>query len=331
MIKKIVLFLFFFISLSNVFAKGNMEELNVYSLMPTVYSSQITSDFSNETGIKVNLKEVETDELISILEEDDWGDVILGGLGMDHQIFSESNFLAKIDKQKGINEDLFGSGSNNQWISININSLVFLSNNKFLETNGLSIPAEWSDILYPTYKDEIVLSNPVVDSRIGRIYNLELLYGEEGSIKFQMALDKNVRNYTRDTSSAVSLVESGEVGFTITDSAAALDAANSGAPVTISFPKEGVIYGETACSVIKDCKNYKNAKTFIDWLLSDSYLNCIKNNKIPYISPIGIESYKDEFIDFSKVNFLKTDFAWKLENKDKFIEDFDNFILKNRQ
>jgi hypothetical protein len=87
------------------------------------------------------------------LKDDTWGDIILGGSGMNQQLFANEGWLVKGKTQSGINENLFRASIDNLWILISMNSLVFLSNNEFLNKFGLFSPAAWNDILYPSYKD----------------------------------------------------------------------------------------------------------------------------------------------------------------------------------
>jgi iron(III) transport system substrate-binding protein len=157
-----------------------------------------------------------------------------------------------------------------------------------------------------------------------------MLYGENGAIEFQKVLDENVRYYYDDRSGAY-MVEPGEVGFTIANSETALAIVNQGYSVTISFPIEGVMYGETCCSILKSSKNYSNVRALLTWFLSDSYVRSIDKNKIPYVLPTGVENYKDEYIDYNGVKFLISDFSWKVKNRDKFIEDFRNYVLNARE
>ncbi|MGH4037142.1 MAG: extracellular solute-binding protein [Sphaerochaeta sp.] len=324
-----ILFISLFFSMA-IFANG-AEELNVYCIGDKDLVVPLFNDFSQQTDIVVNLKQTDSLTLPKLLRDGDgWGDIVFGGSGIFHQELASKGSLYAYRRQTDLNSDIFSLSKDNQWIVVDINSLVFVSNNNFLEENNIDPPTSWLDILREEYKDEIVLSNPLRDGVFGRLYNLELIYGMQGAIKFQKELDKNVREYLSNRFDIIKMVSDGDVGFTITDSETALIYAIQGAPITISFPYEGVIFGETCCSILKASDNKSNARTFINWLLSDNYRKTLQDNDIPYIDPKNIESYSDEYIDYSEVKFLKSDFLYKVDSRDKLLSDFENAIIKER-
>lgn len=327
--KILTFFLGLFFSMA-ILANGT-KELNVYCIVDKDLVAPLFDDFSQQTDIVVNLKQTNQISFQRLLRDDDgWGDIVFGGSGIFHQELSSKGSLYAYRRQIDLNGDIFSLSKNNQWIVVDVNSLVFVSNNNFLEENNIDPPTSWLDILREEYKDEILLSNPLRDGVFGRLYNLELLYGEQGGIKFQKALDKNVREYLPSRYDIIKKVSDGDIGFTITDSETALAYAIQGYPITISFPYEGIIFGETCCSILKNSDNKLNARTFINWLLSDNYRKSLHDNSIPYIDPKNVKTYSDEYVDYSNVKFLKSDFLYKAGAGDEMISNFAEFILSER-
>ncbi|HPZ16618.1 MAG TPA: extracellular solute-binding protein, partial [Sphaerochaeta sp.] len=153
---------------TTLFAQGTKDEqkaggtLNVYSIMPEKYATQIFEEFTKDTGIKVNFVRLSSGEALARLiaeKANPQVDALWGGpadtyeAGVLEGVF-ESYVPSEADKVPA----QFKS-PNGYWTGIGVIPLTFLTNTKFLEQNGLKAPTSWNDLLDPAYKNGLQMAD----------------------------------------------------------------------------------------------------------------------------------------------------------------------------
>lgn len=313
-------------------ASAGAEELTAYSIMPEKYASQVFAEFTKDTGIKVKFLRFSSGEALARLtaeKKNPQVDVMLGGpadtyaAGVKEGIF-EAYKPAGSDAIRAEFRDPDG-----HWTGIGIIPLCFLTNTKFLEKNGMQPPAKWADLLDPRYKGQLQMADARTSgTATERIYTLVKLMGEDEAFKFQKALNANVQLYTKSGAGGALPVATGQCASGIFYIVDALDIAQQGYPVTISYPQDGVSFGIEATGVIKGAKNLDAAKKFVDWATSRKFAEFIVANKINYVPTRSDVKTSNPILDLSKINTISVDVTWKGANRKAFTQRWINEVIK---
>lgn len=313
-------------------ASANAEELNAYTIMPEKYSSQVFAEFTKDTGIKVNFLRFSSGEALARLTAEKnrpQVDVMLGGpadtyaAGVKEGVF-EAYRPAGAEAIKPEFRDADG-----YWTGIGIIPLCFLTNQNFLKKNGMQPPAKWSDLLDKRYKGQLQMADARTSgTATERIYTLVKLMGEDEAFKYQKALNANVQLYTKSGAGGAMPVATGQCASGIFYIVDALDIAQQGYPVTISYPQDGVSFGIEATGIIKGAKNLDAAQKFVDWATSKKFAEFIVENKINYVPTRSDVKTTNPILDLSKINTISVDVQWKGQNRKAFTQRWINEVIK---
>ena len=142
-------------------------------------------------------------------------------------------------------------------------------NTELFDKKKLPIPKCWKDLLSPSYKGEVMLSNPN-SSGTGYLMlaSLVQMFGEDEAFRYLKALDANVNQYARSGIGPMSAVIRGETGIGSTVLHGVINEIVRGFPVKPILPCEGVGYEVGSMAIIKGARHLDNAKQFYDWALT---------------------------------------------------------------
>jgi len=285
-----------FIVLCAVTVSGcNPEEtVVIYTSVDRNYSEQVFNEFENRTGIKVlavyDTEASKTTGLVNRLVEEKnhpIADVFWNGEFAQTILLKKNEVLAPYQSEnaKGIPDNY--KDSEGYWTAFGGRGRCFLINTeKMIEAD---YPSSISDLLNDDYEAKrIGMAYPFFGTSATQAAALFSLWGTDKAEDFYQAVyDRNVRIV--DGNSAVrDLVVSGELIFGLTDTDDAIGAIKKGAPVTIIFPDQdendiGTLFIPNTVGLIAGTSNEKNAKQFIDFLLSveiEAYLIEIGWNQV---------------------------------------------------
>lgn len=310
----------------------NAEELNAYSIMPEKYASKIFAEFTKDTGIKVNFLRFSSGEALARLtaeKKNPQVDVMLGGPADTYAAgIKEGIFEAYRPKDSdAIPANLRDPG--NHWTGIGIIPLCFLTNTKFLEKNGMQAPTKWADLLDPRYKNGLQMADARTSgTATERIYSLVKVMGEDEAFAFQKKLNANIQMYTKSGAGGAMPIATGQCASGIFYIVDALDIAQQGYPVKITYPEDGVSFGIEATGVIAGGKNNEQAKKFVDWATSKRFAEFIVANKINYVPARTDVETQNPILDLSKINVITTDVTWKGDNRKRFTQRWINEVIR---
>lgn len=317
-----------------IFAAGSTEtnEINLYSIMPEKYASQILGQFTKDTGIKVNFTRLSAGEALArlIAEKDNpQVDALWGGPSDTYDAGVKEGLFYAYKPAEADKIPANYQSKDHYWTGIGIIPLCFMTNTDFLSKNGIEPPSSWYDLLDPVYKDGLQMADARTSgTATERIYSLIQAFGDEDkAFEFQKELNKNVQLYTKGGAGGCLPIGQGQAAAGIFYLVDALDIAHQGYPVVITFPKEGVTYGIEGSGIIKGAKNLEGAKALMDWASSKSLGNFMAANKISYIPTRPDVEVTDPALDTSKVKFNECDSEWKGENRERLVNRWVNEIM----
>lgn len=324
---------------TSLFAQGAKEEqkvggtLSVYSIMPEKYATQIFEEFTKDTGIKVNFVRLSSGEALARLiaeKANPQVDALWGGpadtyeAGVLEGVF-ESYVPAEADKIPAQFKSPEG-----YWTGIGVIPLTFLTNQKFLQQNGLQAPVSWNDLLHPAYKNGLQMADVRTSgTATERIYSLVNIWGEDEAYRYQKRLHENIQLYTKGGAGGAMPIATGQAASGVFYIVDALDIQQQGYDLVISYPKEGVSYGVEGSGIVKGAKNLPAAKALMDWASTKRLGDVMVSNLINYIPTRPDVVVTNPALDMSQVKLIDVDIAWKGEKRNYFVERWIEEVIQN--
>lgn len=323
----IVLFITLAVACNNDDVDIKQESLVVYCPHPLEFIDPIISEFENETGIAVEVIAAATGELLERVEnekDNPYGDVLWGGsismLNTKKEFFEP--YFSK-------NEDEFIYKNKDGYITAFtvVPSIIMVNKNLI---GDISISG-YEDLLQEDLKGKIAFANPNKSSSsfehlINQLYAMGNGNPEDGwkyVEKFIFQLDGNLLD---NSSQVYKGVADGQYPVGLTFEGAAAKYLKIGAPIEIIYPVEGTIIKPDGIALIRNAKNSKNGKKFINFLTEketqkfiSSELNGRSVRNDIQLS-IGLKSYDE-------INIIHDDIDWTIQNKDRILNKF-NYLFK---
>ena len=316
--KKISLLLSLFIIFS---CAKDSSELTVYTSRQPQLIEPIVEQFTNETGIKVNLLSGNAQELmerIDIEGEDSPADIFMTvDAGVLWQA-AERDILAKIDSEI-LNENIPAHlrDSKNEWFGLSKRARTIVFSSDQFKDNDFS---SYEDLADPKWKGKLCLRTSK------KVYNRSLIasmidvYGFDKSKEVVSGWVSNLATevFSNDTN-ALKAVSSGQCGVTIVNTyylARLLDDPeyNNLSLFWANQSDRGVHVNISGAGVVKTSKNKKNAVLFLEYLSSnkaqDFYASA--NKEYPVLVGAKIDesienwgSFSEHTINVSKLGSLQ--------------------------
>ena len=316
--KKISLLLSLFIIFS---CAKDSSELTVYTSRQPQLIEPIVEQFTNETGIKVNLLSGNAQELmerIDIEGEDSPADIFMTvDAGVLWQA-AERDILAKIDSEI-LNENIPAHlrDSKNEWFGLSKRARTIVFSSDQFKDNDFST---YEDLADPKWKGKLCLRTSK------KVYNRSLIasmidvYGFDKSKEVVSGWVSNLATevFSNDTN-ALKAVSSGQCGVTIVNTyylARLLDAPeyNNLSLFWANQSDRGVHVNISGAGVVKTSKNKKNAVLLLEYLSSnkaqDFYASA--NKEYPVLVGAKIDesieswgSFSEHTINVSKLGSLQ--------------------------
>ena len=316
--KKISLLLSLFIIFS---CAKDSSELTVYTSRQPQLIEPIVEQFTNETGIKVNLLSGNAQELmerIHIEGEDSPADIFMTvDAGVLWQA-AERDILAKIDSEI-LNENIPAHlrDSKNEWFGLSKRARTIVFSSDQFKDNDFST---YEDLADPKWKGKLCLRTSK------KVYNRSLIasmidvYGFDKSKEVVSGWVSNLATevFSNDTN-ALKAVSSGQCGITIVNTyylARLLDNPeyNNLNLFWANQSDRGVHVNISGAGVVKTSKNKKNAVLFLEYMSSnkaqDFYASA--NKEYPVLIGAKIDesienwgSFSEHTINVSKLGSLQ--------------------------
>ena len=290
--KKIILIIISILMLCGCESNNSKNEVNVLNWSSYI-PYEVISDFTKETGIKVNYGTYSSnEELLAKLSSSKEGtyDLVFPSDYMVELMISKG-MLEKFDKTKLENFDNINSLFLDQKFDPSNNySVPFLAATSVIAVNRNNIKDDihtYNDLLNPKYKNNIVL---IDDQRIIIGMSLQALGYDMNEINedrinegknWLLKLNPNVKAF--DSDSPKTFLITGEVDIGVIWNAEAEIAKEINDNIEIIYPKDGFAISLDNYVIVKGAKNQDNAYKFIDYILRSDVSKKI-TEEYPYIN-----------------------------------------------
>jgi iron(III) transport system substrate-binding protein len=245
------------------------KRLTLYTSFSADLYNVIAAEFEQKTGIKVDIVTGGTGVMMKRIESEaanPLGDVMLGG-GAEAFEAIRQHFEPYTVRDDAQIPTAFKSPTRH-WYGYNALPMVFIYNKNLVKES--EAPQGWQDLTDPRWKGRIAMADLTKSgtSFIQTVTMLQLFGREDG--KGWAVVSAVVRNARILDSSQLPLkgTNDGEYAVGITYEQGAYKYMKGGGPVGLIYPAEGTASVPDGVAIIKGAKHPKNARLFLDWMLS---------------------------------------------------------------
>lgn len=302
-------------------------ELNLLCTPQVQWCEGMKAEFEKAyPGITVNFVRLSSGEALTRLrneKDNPQFDIWWGGPIDSFVAAKQEGLLEKYDSPGYANiiDPAKMADADKYWAGIYVGSLGFATNTK----SGVTPPTSWDDLLKPEVKGNILIAHP---SSSGTSYTalctrLQML-GEDAGWQWMRQFAGNVLQYTKSGSAPAKFVGQGEAAVGIVFSHDIVAEIEKGAPLVLTFPKEGTGYEVGGMGIIKGAKHLDAAQKWFDWALKPETQE-LGPKYGAYQAPTvkGATPSKPELL---QVNLIDYDFQWCGGNKKAFVDKFTNEV-----
>ncbi len=183
-------------------------------------------------------------------------------------------------------------------------------------------PTQWADLIKPVYRGQITMPNPA-SSGTGflSVAGWVQMMGKDKAWAYMDALHNNIAAYSHSGSKPCNQVAAGEYVVGISLPGRAADLKTKGAPIEAVIPEEGIGWEMQGVSIMKGSKNAAEAKTFVDWAVSESAME-------GYASLVEVVAYpvktarRENLPAEVTTRMINNDFAWAAANKAALLDEW---------
>ncbi|MDY7577664.1 putative 2-aminoethylphosphonate ABC transporter substrate-binding protein [Herbaspirillum sp. RTI4] len=208
------------------------------------------------------------------------------------------------------------------WVGMDVWGATICFNTVEAAKQGLKKPESWKDLLKPEYKGKIVMPNPA-SSGTGYfdVSGWLTQFGEKDGWTYMDQLHNNIAQYTHSGSKPCKQAASGEFPIGIAFEYRGAKLKESGAPIDLIFPKEGLGWDVEATAIMKGTKNLEAARKLADWSASKSANEQFANNFAIVAYP-GVAKPNPLIPANYEQMLIKQNLKWAAANRDRILAEW---------
>ncbi|MDO5417502.1 MAG: ABC transporter substrate-binding protein [Lachnospiraceae bacterium] len=282
----------------------------VYMPSPSGLNEKYVADFEKKTGVKVELFEGTTGEILARLEaekENPAADVVVLASWSDGLTLKADGGLMSYEP---LNADKLYDGwkdEDNMLFGTSASAVGVIYNTTLVD----NLDADWSELAGSEYKDMLAIADPeksgsCKDFLAGYMYSAK----EDWSAFEGMA--ENGMVVPGANKAALEAVTTGEKAILVAGvDYNAYSSMKKGEPLAIYYPKSGTVINPRPAMILKSSKNVDNAKAFVDYLLSDDAQKLVSD---AFLLPGRSDITCDNRTNVNDIPTLDTDWDWMMEH-----------------
>lgn len=266
--------------------KEEQRELNICCSMESKVAALLAEDFTERTGIRVNISRLpagsfnERMEFIRKNNIDCW----LGGTVEEYYLASQQNLLQPYLAAEAYKVPAAMRSKEGYWTSLYLEYVAFISNKERLHELGLYAPDTCGELLKPQLQGEIVIPDYIYGgASYGLVTSIWQLQGREQALKYAAALNRQQVTYTDHVSDAVDMVYSGQKTVAVLPLRYALKLEERYNHLFATVVEDANRNLLTGAAVISSSKHQEEARSFLDYLMSDDSMQVLQNNGYRYL------------------------------------------------
>ncbi len=328
--KKLFLLLAAAFTLAATSCSKQKETLYVYSIIHDEETKALTDLFTQQTGIEVEYLRATTGELVNrvIAEKDDpQADILLGGASNYHIQASKAGALQQYKSPVSKNFPQFALSDDDTWTGFCVLTLgIGINADRYAQKFAdIPEPKTWDDLTNPSYRGEIVLTNPVASSTAYLFVQDQLQRQDyEKGWDYLTKLSQNVGQFPDSGSAPPKLIGTGEYAIGIAYLHALTKYRSQGFNIKLIAPPDSV--GDVDCiAILKNAKHMDAAKKFVDFMLSKDAQTLMSS--IDFTIPVNNEAKSAEgSIPIEDISLIKYDSKKAAEQKQQVLDRWTSIV-----
>lgn len=247
---------------------ASAQTLTVYSAGPGNLINALAADFQAETGIRVNVFQGTTGQVMSRLEAErgnPLADVVISASWQSAVDLKEQGDLLAYTSPNATNVPEFLKDTH--YVAQGVSALAMVWN----RNSNTPMPSEWSDLTDAAYYNEVTMPHPAESgTAFELVTGLLTANGEEDTWGLLGALNENGMIVPGPNARALNPVLQGakSVVFGAVDYIA-LGQQQNGEAIEVIFPASGTVAAPRPMMIMNYSRQQDAAKQFIDFVLSD--------------------------------------------------------------
>ncbi|WLD57811.1 ABC transporter substrate-binding protein [Salinispirillum sp. LH 10-3-1] len=244
------------------------QTLTVYSAGPGNLINNLAADFQTETGIRVNVFQGTTGQVMARLEAErgnPLADVVVSASWQSAVDLKEQGDLLAYTSPNATNVPDFLKDTH--YVAQGVSALAMVWN----RNSSTPMPSEWADLTDPAYRNEVTMPNPAESgTAFELVTGLITANGEEDTWGLLGALNENGMIVPGPNARALNPVLQGakSVVFGAVDYIA-LGQQQNGEAIEVIFPASGTVAAPRPMMIMNYSQQQDAAKQFIDFVLSE--------------------------------------------------------------
>lgn len=288
-------------------------EVTVYMPSPKGLNKVYVEEFEEATGVKVNLFEGTTGEILARLEaekDNPVADVVVLASWSDGLAYAEENDL--ISYPEAENVDLLYDGWVNEDYTLfgtSASAVGVIYNTTLID----ELDADWSDLASDEYADMITIPDPQKSGSCKDFLTGYMSATDEDWSAFE-GMAENGLTIGGANKAALESVLTGEKAILVAGvDYNAYSSAADGEPVAIYYPESGTVINPRPAMILGTSENVENAKAFIDYLMSDEAQQAVAD---AYLLPGRSDVLCENRTNVEDIPQLDYDWEWMMDNAD---------------
>src|SRR5579875_3616370 len=275
--------------------KTQAETLVLYSAQG--YDSAMATAFEKKTGIKVQLVDDSTGNIVAKMEAEKsnphWDVAWFDGDSTMQGLDNEGMLLKGWTPNDVSNYTSYGQSlipSDKAYYPASITAAAAIAyNTKLVPPN--EAPKDWSDLLKPQFKSALAMNDPSISGpTFPFVAGMFQLMGNQNGEEFFHSLKQNGMRVFPTNDNTLKALVGGQVKAIMIQDSALIDAKVKGDPIQIVYPSSGVFSLPGEMAIDKSAPDMAAAKQFIEFVLSQEgqqvMLNPQNGGGDSYFNPI---------------------------------------------
>ncbi|HAS83042.1 MAG TPA: putative 2-aminoethylphosphonate ABC transporter substrate-binding protein [Verrucomicrobia bacterium] len=208
------------------------------------------------------------------------------------------------------------------WVGIKAWVTGIVGNTIEMQARKMTMPRSFADLIKPEYRGALVMPNPA-SSGTGflTVSAILQLMGEEKGWAYMDKLHENMALYTHSGSAPAKMAGKGEFPVGISFAYRGFKQRASGEPVEVAFPAEGSGYDIESNALISKPQIKPEAKTFLDWAISDEAMAMYAKVYPIVATDIAVKAPEGWPADPMSV-LIKNDLTWAAKNRQRILDEW---------
>lgn len=301
-------------------------ELNVCSSMSRAVTELLVGEYAKKHGVEVKVEYMPAApfaERMDFLREHGF-DCWLGGTAEEYYLADQQSLLSPYKPQEFYKMPAELRSRQGQWTSLYLEYIAFVSNRTKLHNYGLYAPDTWQELLQPEFKHEIAMPDYVIGgASYSMITSIWQLRGREAALDYAAKLNRQNITYTSTVAEAVEKVYTGEKMVAIVPLRTAILLETKHKHLFATVVKDANRNLLNCVAVMNKANNINEARSFIDYLISDESEALLRSRGYHYIWHAKNYPYNDgrkELI--GNVRVPVDDLSWTAVDKNEIISQW---------